>query len=109
MIGDIRIKMYLRYICNIVRPSRILFILGLRYFIWYLFLFGVRCILGLQFLIGLVGLSVGLVGYVFLFVGGVLYLMVYLNDNQVYRITGISSMVFISFSVLICFGYVGAC
>ena len=39
-----------------------MFILGFSILFSYLFLFGVRCILGLQFLIGLIGLSVGLVG-----------------------------------------------
>nr|DAQ29124.1 MAG TPA: hypothetical protein [Caudoviricetes sp.] len=29
MIGDIRIRIYLRYVCNIVRPSMILFYTGL--------------------------------------------------------------------------------
>ena len=39
-----------------------MFILGFSILFSYLFLFGVRCILGLQFLIVLIGLSVGLVG-----------------------------------------------
>ena len=39
-----------------------MFILGFMYIIWLFVLFGVRGILGLQFLIGLIGLSVGLVG-----------------------------------------------
>lgn len=69
--------------------------------------------LGLRSLIGLIGLSVGLVGLsIFVFVcwwGLVFDGISCVNDNQVYRITGISSRVFISFSVLICFGYVGAC
>lgn len=39
-----------------------MFILGFMYIIWLFVLFGVRGILGLQFLIRLIGLSVGLVG-----------------------------------------------
>lgn len=51
-------------LCNIVRPSRILFILGLSIYFDICFCFGVSSLvfLGLRSLIGLIGLSVGLVG-----------------------------------------------
>ena len=56
--------MYLRYVCsNIVRPSMILFIVFSIYFdICFVWWVSSLIFLGLRSLIGLIGLSVGLVG-----------------------------------------------
>ena len=79
-------------------------------------MFGVRCILGLQFLIRLVGLSVGLVGLcicVFVCWWGTLFDGIsYPCGLMITRYIGLLGLVVgfsFPFLFLICFGYVGAC